>query len=380
MGCIFSRQFVAREGVPGQDALAMELFEELGLDKSDVDIFYTAFCDMDADDSNVIRRDEFFAYFKLEKNKLSESIIQTMNTFRPGYLNFSEMVGFVWDFLSREPTALGSFAFYLVDKKKTGYLDRDGLMSIVELLHHTSAAKHGGVKKLAANICNAGEMLSVSDFHEYCQHRQEICVPLVGLQLSLQERMLGKSFWADATRKRLLRTEQLHPDYIYRLFETFHKKLNKALGCADMAIQPAYESMADEKEKRRTSLMYHFYRRDKPTHEKPIQKQLPKKKRRRRSSLGGFVVAPRLLHSDAKRKKKEKKDSSKNHDSAKTAKNFTYAVTTTQVLPFDEDEVDPPFKTPPKKKGKNVKWELDNIDDGPAVKKTHVSKANRRNK
>jgi hypothetical protein len=54
MGCVFSQEFVIREDVPGQDSLAHEMFQKLHLTKKDIDILYTAFCDMDADSRLVV--------------------------------------------------------------------------------------------------------------------------------------------------------------------------------------------------------------------------------------------------------------------------------------------------------------------------------------
>ena len=49
MGCGYSKHFLVDEDVPGQDSLANEIFKQLHLTQNDVDILYTAFCDMDAD-------------------------------------------------------------------------------------------------------------------------------------------------------------------------------------------------------------------------------------------------------------------------------------------------------------------------------------------
>ena len=47
MGCGFSRKFVVND-LPGQDQMAMEIFVKFHLSEKDIDLFYTAFCDMDS--------------------------------------------------------------------------------------------------------------------------------------------------------------------------------------------------------------------------------------------------------------------------------------------------------------------------------------------
>jgi hypothetical protein len=49
MGCLWSKEFKVKEGVPGQDGVAMETFRKLHLMPKDIDALFTAFYDMDAD-------------------------------------------------------------------------------------------------------------------------------------------------------------------------------------------------------------------------------------------------------------------------------------------------------------------------------------------
>jgi len=52
MGCTLSRrQFEVNPNIEGQDQAALNVMYELGLSKRDIDVMYTAFWDMDADES-----------------------------------------------------------------------------------------------------------------------------------------------------------------------------------------------------------------------------------------------------------------------------------------------------------------------------------------
>lgn len=88
MGCLGSREFILNEDVPGQDSIAVETFQLLELSDSDINCFWKAFIDMDADDSGTIRADEFFAYFHIENTILNSKIFMTMDSDHSGYLNF----------------------------------------------------------------------------------------------------------------------------------------------------------------------------------------------------------------------------------------------------------------------------------------------------
>lgn len=55
MGCTLSRrQFEVNPNIEGQDQAALNVMYELGLSKRDIDVMYTAFWDMDADESGTV--------------------------------------------------------------------------------------------------------------------------------------------------------------------------------------------------------------------------------------------------------------------------------------------------------------------------------------
>lgn len=55
MGCTLSRrQFEVNPNIEGQDQAALNVMYELGLSKRDIDVMYTAFWDMDADESGKV--------------------------------------------------------------------------------------------------------------------------------------------------------------------------------------------------------------------------------------------------------------------------------------------------------------------------------------
>jgi hypothetical protein len=54
MGCLISRKvFEVNAKIEGQDQAALNVMTELGLSKRDIDVLYTAYWDMDADNSGM---------------------------------------------------------------------------------------------------------------------------------------------------------------------------------------------------------------------------------------------------------------------------------------------------------------------------------------
>lgn len=306
MGCAYSVEFVVNEEVSGQDSNALSLLQQLHLTKKDIDILFTAFCDMDADSSHYIRRDEFCAYFKLEKTPITVKLVKLMDTDHHGYLNFCEMVGLLWDFLSRDPHNLGSFVFHLFDQSRTGYLSKEEAKDMIEQLHHASADNHKGVKKIIDNLHHhMGDKIDVEELHEFCKKHDEVCLSLYGLQNTLRECLLGKHYWEKLMEKRNNDKEQLKPDYIQQLFSTMKPKRQKKKANADahnIAEKHLKPETVDDQEKRRSSIMYHFFAKDK----KPRPSTLVPEKQRppRRNSLG--IIAPQLIHKNPRKKTHKK--------------------------------------------------------------------------
>jgi hypothetical protein len=63
MGCLLSTEFVVNDK-SGQDEYAMILFEQLGLQKKEIDAFYRLFKVMDARQSGYISHDAMYFQYR----------------------------------------------------------------------------------------------------------------------------------------------------------------------------------------------------------------------------------------------------------------------------------------------------------------------------
>lgn len=73
----------------------MKVFDQLMLSPSELNKFYEAYLDIDADGSGFIRADEFRAYFKIEGTRFNNKLFGTFDADGNGYLNFMEFVAAV---------------------------------------------------------------------------------------------------------------------------------------------------------------------------------------------------------------------------------------------------------------------------------------------
>ncbi len=138
MGCIFTkRKFVVNSSVEGQDESALEVFQTLGLSDRDIDLLYTAFWDIDADSSGLIRPLELFNYFEVEETVFINHIftlfdegkgllIKRHSCFdgaiidKSGMINFMEFVCTLWNLLTLPESDFGSLAYLIKDSTADG--------------------------------------------------------------------------------------------------------------------------------------------------------------------------------------------------------------------------------------------------------------------
>lgn len=90
--------FIPNDDIPGQDGVAVKVFEQLMLSTMDINKLYEAFLDMDADGSGFIRADEFRAYFKIEATRFNDKLFCSFDADSSGHLNFMEFVAAVRTF------------------------------------------------------------------------------------------------------------------------------------------------------------------------------------------------------------------------------------------------------------------------------------------
>jgi Ca2+-binding EF-hand superfamily protein len=69
------------------------LLEECSLTPHEIDLFYAAFRDIDADASGTIRWDEMSAFFNMEITDFNKKIFNFFDKNEAGFINFLEFTG-----------------------------------------------------------------------------------------------------------------------------------------------------------------------------------------------------------------------------------------------------------------------------------------------
>lgn len=229
MGSLCQKEFVMNSAVPGCDANAVHVFNELGLTKSEVTKIYNVFLDIDLNKSGQVGREEFFAMIRVEATPFNKRVFRSCDKNGSHSVNFCEFVIAMWDLLSSRPEELGSFAFYLFDDLHSGFLTGDEIRNLVETIHHksygTNKGVHHEVDKLIATCSSKG--LGVLAFVEWTHAHPTILGPVIQLQQHLWECVCGKRFWQNICARRIERLNQSAPGYIIGVYETYDANVFK---------------------------------------------------------------------------------------------------------------------------------------------------------
>jgi hypothetical protein len=220
----------------------------------------------------------------------------------------------MWNFLGMDPNFLGTLVFYIFDDDKTNSLEYEEIRSLVEVIHHKSG-KSASVKKLIDTIMHNHKTVSVEYFTKCCREMSSLCAPLIGMQQSLREKVIGVGYWIDLTAKRGQDPIKSRPDFIQQVAKTIaEKRLQKSIEeveeknlkeeqkRADDAAAKINRNKKSNGRRRRSSYLVQYFVGDGT--EKPAQPHLPTKPRARRSSIS--ILKPSLLKEEFKNKKGKK--------------------------------------------------------------------------
>lgn len=83
------RVFEPFEGITGQDKTAHDILLKF-MSQDEINCIWTVYCEIDVDQSDSIRDDEFRAFFSMEKEPFNAKLFSCFDADGSGYLNFFE--------------------------------------------------------------------------------------------------------------------------------------------------------------------------------------------------------------------------------------------------------------------------------------------------
>ena len=165
------------------------------LKKKDVAMFWKTFRKFDKERVGIITLETFFSEIcKSERNLFGDAIFDLIDTEDTANIEFGEFVQGVCTFAMFQVVDVLRFSFFIFDKDKNGYIDRDELELFVRTLHD------GGVQ---GNIMHALKSVDFNgdgkfDFGEFSALHEKfptVLYPAFRLQTEMMANVMGSSWW-----------------------------------------------------------------------------------------------------------------------------------------------------------------------------------------
>ena len=213
MGCLSSRYndyWDSNKGV---------FVDEIGFHKFEIHRLFDKFTSCDKRDTWNISSDDFFSYFKLDRNDdIVNRIFFSLDVKEDGHLDFCQFVCTLWNFLSLPSEELGAYAHFLFDDdKKGGTLRQDQIKELVAVLLREKCENESESSKILNELLKKKWKFSASRFNKWTLSNKSLLKNLNDLQEKLQLNVLGKEFWIILRKKRTDSKLLLKPVYIHQV-------------------------------------------------------------------------------------------------------------------------------------------------------------------
>ena len=169
------------------------MFKDFGFSLEDINILYTAFCRIDANNSGTITAGELLEYFRMNDNYFSRFIFTMFDEDQSGLINFLEFVVSVWNFLTANTKHLGAIMYYLREPSGKLHITHPDCKTILETIHQ---GKTENIKNLTLGLAELRRLydtfLSIEDVSNFVMLRPYIVTPLFVFQTKLRKILIGK--------------------------------------------------------------------------------------------------------------------------------------------------------------------------------------------
>ena len=217
--------FFPNDKIPGQDAAAAEVFQKLLIKEEFLNVFYTAFVDMDADFCGFVRVDELREYFGIPNTAINDKILGMFRSYQRGHLNFMEFVCTIWNFLSKDKAAFPSFAFSSYCDSETQTLDGTQFERLIAAIHGENYKQKGSpallqiVDKTMRKLTKKQPPtpLTIEDFNNLVRSNPILIGPMLKLRYNMCNELIGEGYWTYLSRKRAEDEEKVDNNYVLKI-------------------------------------------------------------------------------------------------------------------------------------------------------------------
>ena len=175
--------------VDSHDPRDIAVFNKLHLGRIAITSLFSIFNEIDVDDRGKISATEFMVVHRIED---SAPIRLIWDSFNMHSMNFLEFSCLLWNFLSLDESRLPTYMFFIFNKKKVKTLEFAELSKYYHKFHGNLRNNAKLFAPLNAMEAKYGEKgITCSQFADFCAKYPVIHAPLIPLQFSFRQKLLG---------------------------------------------------------------------------------------------------------------------------------------------------------------------------------------------
>lgn len=191
------------------------------------------FQDIDRDSSGCISTDEFFAFISMEATPFARKLFSLIDQNDSGEIDFNEFLVGLWNVCTFDDESLLRFAFNMIDKDSSGYVDKDEVEQCVKDVHGSRYDRRltAHIKKtLKKYDKNKDGQFSFDEFKSCHKELPLLFMPAFSMKNVMMEEFYGEKFWKGAAKAR--KRDKVAQDV--REFMAWNKKLQQEQAYAQL--------------------------------------------------------------------------------------------------------------------------------------------------
>jgi len=165
---------------------------------SGFDVF-SAFIDIDDDNSGEVGVSEFHKWLGFPATKFSERVFGILDMDGSGQLDFREFMIGVWNWNTYDATGITKLAFNTMDVDQKGAIDLHEADAMLRMVYASRKADPLLLKQIDIN--GDGEV-SMEELQQTVEEDNSVLAPAFQLQRMLRQRILGVRYWEQETLRR----------------------------------------------------------------------------------------------------------------------------------------------------------------------------------
>lgn len=168
---------------------------------------FSAFVDIDGDNSGEMSVEEFHSYLGMPVTKFSERVFGILDADGSGSLSFDEFAVGVWNYCTYDVRLVTKLAFDIFDVDHMGKLDIPECDALIRMVYNVDSVDRiqgppSGKEILEQIDINGDKEVTIDEFSDLMESHMYILAPAFDLQRALRQRLLGVKYWEKETEAR----------------------------------------------------------------------------------------------------------------------------------------------------------------------------------